>query len=119
MHSASGYRPCVCPVYVCERSPFVPSPPSSLPSHIQNLSGRLAGMVCNDPQAFAGFLAGRTAGKVFGPAAASRLGLGVVMAVGMIGAGATQTWLGLAGSTGAGVSKPVVQQAIHNSNPKP
>lgn len=54
----------------------------------------------------AGFLAGRTAGKVFGPAAASRAGLGVVMAVGLIGVGATQSWLGLAGLTGVRVSRP-------------
>ncbi|CAM9553888.1 unnamed protein product [Ectocarpus fasciculatus] len=50
-------------------------------------------------QAFAGFLAGRTAGRVFGPAAASRVSLGVVVAVGVIGVVITQAWLGLAGLT--------------------
>ncbi|CAN0439015.1 unnamed protein product, partial [Ectocarpus sp. 8 AP-2014] len=50
-------------------------------------------------QAFAGFLAGRTAGRVLGPAAASRVSLGVVVAVGVIGVAITQAWLGLAGVT--------------------
>ncbi|CAN0058308.1 unnamed protein product, partial [Ectocarpus sp. 13 AM-2016] len=50
-------------------------------------------------QAFAGFLAGRTAGRVLGPAAASRFSLGVVVAVGVIGVAITQAWLGLAGVT--------------------
>ncbi|CAB1118429.1 unnamed protein product [Ectocarpus sp. CCAP 1310/34] len=50
-------------------------------------------------QAFAGFLAGRTAGRVLGPAAASRASLGVVVAVGVIGVAITQAWLGLAGVT--------------------
>lgn len=62
-------------------------------------------MIFSFSQAIAGFLAGRTAGKVFGPAAASRVGLAVVMAVGMVGVGATQSWLGLSGLTGAGVSR--------------
>lgn len=43
---------------------------------------------------------------MFGPAVASRAGLAVVMAVGMVGVGATQSWLGLAGLTGAQVSLP-------------
>lgn len=54
-------------------------------------------------QAIAGFVAGRTAGKVFGPAAASRAGLAVVMTIGMVGVGATQSWLGLAGLTASRV----------------
>ncbi|CAM9822972.1 unnamed protein product, partial [Ectocarpus sp. 12 AP-2014] len=53
-------------------------------------------------QAFAGFLAGRTAGRVLGPAAASRVSLGVVVAVGVIGVAITQAWLGLAGVTETG-----------------
>lgn len=56
-------------------------------------------------QAFAGFLAGRTAGKVFGPAFASRLSLKAIVAAGLVGAAATQACLGLAGLTGSKVGR--------------
>lgn len=56
-------------------------------------------------QAIAGFLAGRTAGRVLGPAVASRVGLAAIMGVGMFGVGVTQSWVGLAGLTGATVSQ--------------
>ncbi|CAM9141606.1 unnamed protein product, partial [Scytosiphon promiscuus] len=54
-------------------------------------------------QAFAGFIVGRTTGRVLGPVAASRVGLAALVGAGVGGAVFSQAWLGLglAGLTGA------------------
>ena len=64
-------------------------------------------------QAFAGFLAGRTAGKVVGPAIASRYGTAPLVAGCIAGVAATQLWLGLAVSAAERVSFELGLSLIH------